>query len=389
VKVVVTGGGTGGHLYPAISIGRALREQPGTEVHFAGTREGPEAERAPQEGFPFHAIPSRKLSRQARRPTLGSPEALAALGIMAWGTVRAGLLLRHLRPDVAVGTGGYASAGVMLAAALQGIPTVIHEQNAVAGRANRVLGRLVTRVAITFEGSERFFPAGKAVCTGLPIRPEIAAGDPEPARRRFGLAPDRPTLLVVGGSGGARRLNQAVADARPRLLNLGLQIVHPWGKANVDASVPPAGDGYHPVPYLEEMASALAAADVVLCRAGASTLAEVAAVGRPALLVPYPYAVDDHQTANARVFVDRGAARLVPDRELDGDRLVAELEALLGDPDARARMRAASAALGRPDAAHRVADLVRTVARRRASSADVGQKACTTSNSSKRDVIRR
>jgi UDP-N-acetylglucosamine--N-acetylmuramyl-(pentapeptide) pyrophosphoryl-undecaprenol N-acetylglucosamine transferase len=144
-------------------------------------------------------------------------------------------------------------------------------------------------------------------------------------------------------------------------LNLGLQIVHQWGKANADAGLPLVGGGYHPVPYLEEMASALAAADVVLCRAGASTLAEVAAVGRPALLVPYPYAVDDHQAANARVFVERGAARLVPDRELDGDRLVAELEALLGDPDARAHMRAASAALGRPDAAHRVADLVREV----------------------------
>jgi UDP-N-acetylglucosamine--N-acetylmuramyl-(pentapeptide) pyrophosphoryl-undecaprenol N-acetylglucosamine transferase len=383
VKVILTGGGTGGHLYPAISIGQALRavdssqltvdskdgnpsqlstvnRQPSTEtdIHFVGTAAGPEARVAPEAGFAFHALPSRPLSR---RPSVQNAAALAVLG---WGTLRAMGLLRQLRPDVVVGTGGYVSAGLVLAAALRRIPTVIHEQNAIAGRTNRLLGCFATRVAITFEESASFFPAGKTVVTGLPIRPEITTGDAGAARRQFDLDASRPVLLVVGGSRGAARLNRAVEEALPSLLERGVQIIHQLGKANFDEARTRPQAGYRPTAYIESMGDVLAASDLILCRAGASTLAEVAAVGRPSLLVPYPYAADDHQTANARVFALRGAAALVPDAELDGRRLLAEAVAVLEDPERRARMAAASRTLGRPDAAVEVAELVRSVARR-------------------------
>jgi UDP-N-acetylglucosamine--N-acetylmuramyl-(pentapeptide) pyrophosphoryl-undecaprenol N-acetylglucosamine transferase len=360
MRVIVAGGGTGGHLYPAISIARALRDEETVEVRFIGSREGLEARIVPDEGLPFHAIPARKLSR---RPGIASVGALAVLG---WGALRAALLLRDLRPDVVVGTGGYVSAGVVFAAALARVPTLIHEQNAVAGRANRLLGRLVTRVAVTFEESAICFPLGKCVCTGLPIRPEFAHAGPDAARRNYGLDPLRPTLLVVGGSRGARRLNEIIEAALPRLVERRIQVVHQVGKENTaHGFLSTAHTLYHPIPYIDDMASALAAADVVLCRAGASTLAEVTAVGRPALLVPYPYAVDDHQTKNARVLADRGAARLLPEGELTPERLVAELDAILKDPDERDRMRAASAALGCPDAARLVAEQVFGIVRRK------------------------
>jgi UDP-N-acetylglucosamine--N-acetylmuramyl-(pentapeptide) pyrophosphoryl-undecaprenol N-acetylglucosamine transferase len=372
--VIVTGGGTGGHLYPAISIAQALREGYGADVHFVGSRDGLEAQIIPREGFPFHALPSRKLSRGRK---LASASALVVLG---WGALRAVMLLRELRPDVVVGTGGYVSAGVVLAACVLRIPSLIHEQNAVAGRTNRLLGRFCRRVAITFEESAACFPGDRSTCTGLPIRPEFATANPDPARRLFGLDPVRPTLLVVGGSGGARRLNEIVTQALPGILERGVQVVHQLGKGNVGewasgrvgdgateqngisrpvALSPPRPVGYHPVAYIDDMASALAAADVVLCRAGASTLAEVTTVGVPSLLVPYPYAVDDHQTKNARVLAERGVARLLPESELSPERLLAELDALLRDPEARNGMRQASARLSSSDAARRVADLVR------------------------------
>ncbi|MBI3910450.1 MAG: undecaprenyldiphospho-muramoylpentapeptide beta-N-acetylglucosaminyltransferase [Armatimonadetes bacterium] len=352
MKFVIAAGGTGGHVYPALSVARALAPH---AVVFVGTRQGPEAEIVPQAGFSLRTIPARKLDRR-----LG-PGALWSLAVSAGGVVSAVRLLRAERAQAVLGTGGYAAAPVVFAAWLLRLPVAILEGDAHPGRANRLLGRLARRVFLATAAAQAHFPAGCTVVTGLPIRLEIARGDGVGFRRLHGLDPARRLLFLFGGSRGAQRLNTALIDALPALAAAGIQIVHQTGKENYESvrgQIAPGEEwpaGYVPVPYVEDMAGALAAADLVVCRAGSSTLAEVTAAGKPAILVPYPYAVGDHQTHNARALVDAGAAVLVPDRELDGARLASEVGALLADGERRTRMAAASLALGRPDAAARVA----------------------------------
>jgi UDP-N-acetylglucosamine--N-acetylmuramyl-(pentapeptide) pyrophosphoryl-undecaprenol N-acetylglucosamine transferase len=381
---VLTGGGTGGHLYPAISIARALRRSgvqafredgPNAEARerltpvFIGTQRGLEARVVPAEGFEFHAISSRKITRSL------SPAALLSLASIAWGTAQAGRLLRRLAPAAVIGTGGYASAGVVLAAALQGIPTLIHEQNSVPGRTNRLLARLVRRVAVTFPQSAAYFTAGKCLVTGLPVRPDIAAGERGRAVQELGLDPERPTVLVLGGSLGARSLNRALRAALPLWSNSGLQILHQVGRGNWEehrSALRDAPSWYHGVPYLEAMGDAYAAADLACCRAGASTLAEVALVGLPALLVPYPHAHADHQTQNARNVAASGGALLLPDAELSGKRLADAVNDLIGDPARRSAMAAASRRLARPHAAEAILRAVAEMIGERAARAATG-----------------
>jgi UDP-N-acetylglucosamine--N-acetylmuramyl-(pentapeptide) pyrophosphoryl-undecaprenol N-acetylglucosamine transferase len=357
VRVVLTGGGTGGHIYPALSVAECLN---GHDLLYVGTADGPEAQVVPQTGLEFQTVPSRKLSRRI------SPGAIAALAVSGWGVARAVSLLRSWRPDVVLGTGGYASAGIMFAAALLRIPTIVHEANVVPGRVNRLLANLCTRIALTYEASERYFPRGKTVVTGLPVRPELLAADSGRARLQYGLDPEVPTLLVSGGSGGAQTLNRAVIAALPELLRQGWQVVHQTGRTHIEkvrAETEGAGDRYHPVAYVDDMPSLLTGATVILCRGGSSTLAEVTAVGLPAIVVPYPYAVADHQTANAAALSEAGAAVVLKDAELDGERLMSELAGLNEAPDRLSRMRDASRSLGKPDAARKVANLVLEIAR--------------------------
>lgn len=316
---------------------------------------GIEAEIVPREGFEFYAVTSRKVTRSL------SPAGVLSLAAIAWGTAQAGLLLRRLNPVAVIGTGGYASAGVVLAAALERIPTLIHEQNSIPGRTNRLLSRFARRVALTSPEAAAAFPAGKTVLTGLPVRPEIAAGDRQRALVQFGLSPARRTLLVLGGSLGARSLNRAVREVAPLWSNSAWQILHQVGKGNWEEhqrSLPAPPPSYRAVPYIEAMGDAYAAADLVLCRAGASTLAEVTLVGLPAILVPYPHAHADHQTHNARALVSASAAVLLPDGELSGRRLVDEVDALVGNADRLTAMGQASRRLGRPEAARAILDAV-------------------------------
>jgi UDP-N-acetylglucosamine--N-acetylmuramyl-(pentapeptide) pyrophosphoryl-undecaprenol N-acetylglucosamine transferase len=310
----------------------------------------------PREGFEFHAVTSRKVTRRF------SPGTALSLAAIAWGTVQSALLLRRLRPVAVIGTGGYASAGVVLAAALQRIPTLIHEQNMVPGRTNRLLARFARRVALTFPEAATYFPAARTVVTGLPIRPEILAGQRERGLAAFGLEPNRRTLLVLGGSLGARSLNRTIREMLPLWSNSGWQILHQVGKGNWEehqSALPTPPPGYAAVPYLSAMGDVYAMADLVICRAGASTLAEVTAVGLPAVLVPYPYAHADHQTHNAAALVAAGAAMLLPDAELSGQRLAAEIQSLLAEPERLPAMSRASRGLGRPNAAEAVLDIVR------------------------------
>ncbi|HOJ20202.1 MAG TPA: undecaprenyldiphospho-muramoylpentapeptide beta-N-acetylglucosaminyltransferase [Armatimonadota bacterium] len=358
MKIFLTGGGTGGHVCPAIAIAEALK-QAGHEVLFVGTRGGLEARAVPAAGYPIVHLPSRPVSRKL------SPDALLSLAVTGAGVVAAARLLARERPNAIASTGGYAGAALGFAAAILRVPALLFEPNAIPGRTTLLLSRWARRIAVAYaECGPRFGAQAEArvVLTGTPVRPDIGGGDPVAAREAFGLDPNRPTLLVVGGSAGARSINNAVIAAAPALLDAGAQILHQTGRANIEgvkaATAHLAGRGYVPVDYLENMGTAYAAADLILCRSGASTIAEVTTCGLPAVMVPYPYAVGDHQTYNARALADAGAGRIIPDRELTPEGLADAVLFYLNNREACQRASAASRSLARPDAAASIVRLL-------------------------------
>lgn len=362
-RVLIAGGGTGGHVFPALAVAEALvAARPGLEVEFVGTPGGLEATLVPAAGLPLHLVATPPL---VRRPSL----AAARLPFQLAAAVRAARRLVVAREGgVALAFGGYTSVPLALAAPRAGVPLVVHEQNAVAGVANRLAARHAAAVALAFdEARGRVRTRGRVVVTGNPVRPALARLDRAAARGEamamFGLDPARRTLLVFGGSQGARRINDAVVGARwpdPSAV----QVLHAAGRRDAErVAAAWAEQGQQGVlvrcePFLERMDLAYAAADAVVARAGASTLAELTLLGLPAVLVPYPHATDDHQHANAAAVSRLGAARVVDDAELDAVALVAAAAPLLLDDVVRLRTSAAAAAAGRPDAANAVADLV-------------------------------
>ena len=352
---------------PAIAIGTALvaRGHDGASIRFVGSRRGIESRLVPAAGFELVLLPGRGIARKLTLANVG-----AVFGLLA-AFARAVVLIGRLRPAVTVAVGGYASAPAALASVLWRVPLVVAEQNAVPGLANRIAGRFAAASAVSFEGT----PLPNSVVTGNPVRPEIAAADTSPtgraaARADLGLPADSVVVAVAGGSLGARRINQAVLRlARDWADRPGLCIYHVVGRRDFDemaAGKPephPGGLEYRQVEFEDRMPLLLAAADVAVQRAGASTVAELAVIGLPAILVPLPGAPGDHQTVNARRLADRGAAVLVPDAELDAQRLAAELDRLVGSTELRARMAEAARGLGRPSAADEVAALVEANAR--------------------------
>lgn len=339
------------------------------DVVFVGTANGLEAQLVPKAGIEFIPLPSRGFDRA--RPL--------TLFIAAWtalASVFRGIgLIRELKPDVVAGFGGYVSLPIGLAAFVCRVPVVLHEQNSVPGLANRILGRWARRVAVTHPDSAARFPHPERVTvTGNPVRRAVLEASAAEGRRRLGISEDAVMLLVFGGSRGARHLNQATVGLYERLMQVpDLDVVHVTGAGEFervrDALAEKSGPDasrYHRYDYIHDMGDVVAAADLVVARAGATSLAELTVLGRPCVLVPYPYATDDHQTGNARSVVEAGAAVLIPDAELDSPRFGDELIRLLRDEGARAKMAQASARLGRPDAGRAVADVVRATANNRA-----------------------
>ena len=362
MRVVITGGGTGGHLFPALAVHEALRARwPEASALFVGAAGGVEAAILARRGYSFRGLAASKVSGAGLRG-----RAQAALRLP--GTVlQAARLLREFRPRVVFGVGGYASVSTVLAARLTRIPCVIHEQNAFPGLANRALGRLASRVAVSFVGTEQFFPAGRVKLTGNPVRAEIRAGNAGAARERLGLAPGIFTVLVFGGSQGAHRLNLALQEALPELRaeRDHLQFVHATGEGDLPVvrdAYARAGIRARVDAFFEEMATAYQAADFVICRAGAGTVFELAAVGKPALLVPFPYAANDHQRLNAEAAVRAGAAWILLDQYCDGRRLVASVRAAIAKPAQLDEMGRRAREMARPDAAERIVDLLDQVA---------------------------
>ena len=370
--ILLAGGGTGGHVFPSLAVADALATG-GHRVAFVGTARGLESRLVPEAGWPLHTVAVLPLARRLSPGTLRVPGAL----------LRAARdVARIIRSDDVVAAavfGGYVSLPLALAAWRTGTPFVVHEQNAVPGLANRIAARRAATVAVTFPSSTEAFGAHAHVeLTGNPVRPGLAgvprAGLRAEALSAFGLEEGRRTLLVFGGSQGARRINDALVGALARWRDpASLQVLHVTGRgghAAAEAAWTAAlAAAQGPVPlvrrvdFVERMELAYAAADVVLCRAGASSLAELTVLGLPSVLVPYPHATADHQTANARDLAAVGGARVVADADLDAARLVAAAEPLLDDPGLRAEIGAAARRFGRPDAAACVAALVLEAAR--------------------------
>jgi len=365
LRIVLTGGGTGGHIYPALAVGRVLREEYGAQLLYVGSRGSMEAELVPREGIPFEGITVTGL----RGKSPGQVVAGAGRAALAVGQALA--ILGRFRPRAVLGTGGYVTGPVVLAAILRRIPAVLQEQNVVPGATNRVLSRFCRAVCVPYAQCLVHFPSRAVlVVTGNPVRPQVVTRTREEGCRALGLDPRRPTLLVLGGSRGARRVAEAAVDALPavREAHPDLQVLIIAGRdyypeARSRLGRVEAGGHVRLEPYVYNMEDALAAADLVVGRAGAMTVAEVTVRGLPAILIPSPNVVGRHQDYNARQLEKEGAARVIPDDNLDGQALAAVVNTILGDASLRGAMAASSRRLGKPDAARRVAEVVVQAAR--------------------------
>ena len=353
--MLIAAGGTGGHLYPGIAIAEEwVRLHPDSSVLFVGTSRGPEASAVPRAGFEMRAISARGLPRRLGfgviRAFIGSIVALA----------QSFRLVVDFKPHIVVGTGSYVSAPVVLIARLFGIPSIVQEQNSVPGSTNRWLNLIADEVHISFVESRGYFRRKNNLrVSGNPIRRSLLAQDRLGSLEAFGLSPDRKTLFVFGGSRGAHSINLAVAGALERLKHLTqLQVIWQTGAEDFEEIRRRVQSSAIPVrvfPYIEAIEKAYAVADLAICRAGAMAIAELTACGIPAVLVPYPHATRDHQTHNARGLVDRDAAEMIPDKDLEPGALAKKVEALIRDESRLRRLGRNARAFARVDAAQRIA----------------------------------
>ncbi len=352
LRVVIAGGGTGGHLYPGIAVARELlRRSPESVVTFAGTARGIESRVLPREGFALDLLRSAGLKGASGAAWLRGAALLPLSGIDAWRIVS------RRSPDVVIGVGGYSSGPVVLVAALRRIPTLLLEQNAVPGVTNRTLARVVNAAAVTFDSTAAYF-GRRAFVAGNPVRPEFLAIG-APAERAAGP----PRILIFGGSQGAHAINVAMVEAAPRLAARPgrVAITHQTGERDLELvrdAYRRAGLEARVEPFLYAMDREMTAADLVVCRAGATTIAELTAAGRPAVFIPLPTAADDHQRRNAEVLVAAGAAESIAQTDLTGERLAARILALADDGARRGAMAEAARRMARPEAARVIVDKV-------------------------------
>ena len=355
MKVLIAGGGTGGHLYPGIALAEeVVTRHHANQVVFVGTERGLEARVVPAAGYPLETIRAQGLKGKG---VVGLFKGLFALPVAFVESVR--ILQRH-KPDVVVGVGGYSSGPVVLAAALMGIPTAVQEQNALPGLTNKLLGRFVRVVFTAFEEARPFFPSRKVQLVGNPIRRKLMENF-----LRSRMVHDKFSLLVFGGSLGARGINQRMIDALDHLQDLKdqLHIVHQTGKNDLETVRKGYADkGFEAqaqvVEFIEDMSSAYARAELVVCRAGATTLSELTVAKKASILIPFPFATDNHQEVNAQSLVKAGAALMFRESELTGQQLATEIRRLKDNPEARRQMEKKAGLLGRPEAAKELADVL-------------------------------
>ena len=354
LRIIISGGGTGGHIFPAVAIANELRHRlPDAEILFVGANGRMEMTRVPEAGYKIVGLDITGLQRRLTPQNLLFP-------LRVLRSVRkAGKLIEAFRPDAVVGVGGYASAPVLLAATSRGIPSLIQEQNSYAGLVNKLLARRVNKICVAYDGMEKFFPPKKLVETGNPVRAEIAHGDRAEALKFFGLDPHKKTLLVIGGSLGARTLNQATAAALPQLRAAGVQLLWQTGKLYFPEAQQLAAAhqhaNLHALEFIKRMDLAYAAADVVISRAGALSVSELCLTGKASILVPSPNVAEDHQTKNALALASKGAAVLISDEHAPA-RLYDEALRLLADTERQHQLSARVRELARPNATAAIVD---------------------------------
>jgi UDP-N-acetylglucosamine--N-acetylmuramyl-(pentapeptide) pyrophosphoryl-undecaprenol N-acetylglucosamine transferase len=368
LSVVIAGGGTGGHLYPGLAVARELlARRPDAQISFAGTARGIEARVIPREGFPVDFIRSAGVKGKSVRDRLRGAALIPLSLADAWR------ILKMRRPHLVIGVGGYSSGPVVLVAAVRRVPTMVLEQNAVPGLTNRLAARFVDAAAVTFEATRMFF-GPKAFVSGNPVRPEFLAAAGSQKESADDEQSSVVRVLVFGGSQGAHAINMAMVEAAPRLaVNPLLRVTHQTGERDVEmvrSAYRQAGFPAVVEPFLFDMGRQLGEADLVVCRAGATTLAEITAAAKPAILIPLPTATDDHQRRNAEALAAAGGAEVMLQNEVTGASLADRILSLAGDRERRRRIAAAAQKVARPDAAGKIVDRALELAERRTSPAD-------------------
>ncbi len=358
MNVIISGGGTGGHIYPAIAIANELKAiDPTTEILFVGAEGKMEMEKVPRAGYTIVGLPVVGIKRELTLSNIAFPVKLGR------SLIRAQRIVRDFRPDAAVGVGGYASGPLLLAASLKGIPTLIQEQNSYAGLTNKVLARWAKRICVAYPGMDAFFPAEKIKMTGNPVRSDIqfASQQVEAGRKLFDLESTRPTLLIIGGSQGARTINESIEGGLQRFVDAGVQVIWQTGPAFIErarTAIAKTGSALvKAYDFIYEMDKAYAVADSVVSRAGALSVSELCLVGRPAILVPLPTAAEDHQTKNAMSLVEHNAALLVNDRTAREELVTAALN-LLTNSAQQLQLSQQIKTLAKPNAARDIANEV-------------------------------
>jgi UDP-N-acetylglucosamine--N-acetylmuramyl-(pentapeptide) pyrophosphoryl-undecaprenol N-acetylglucosamine transferase len=357
MRVIIAGGGTGGHLFPGLAVAEELKNRDdSTEVIFVGTEYGIEARVVPREGYPI------KFLRAEGLVGVSTVKKAKAIVTTFFSIADSYKIIQTVRPDIVIGVGGYASGAAMLTAYLMSIPTMILEQNSIPGLTNKILGRFVRAVCITYQESISFFPKAKTFLTGNPVRMQILKGDIESAYRLFSLERGLFTIFIFGGSSGAKSINMAIVNALNNMYDLKdkIQFLHQTGirdYENIRESYRKTGFKGTITPFIYQMGEAYAVADIVVSRAGATTLAELTALGKPAILIPYPYAAGQHQELNARKLLEMGAAKMIRDSELKGESLANSIREMYTNETMRAEMQRNSRSVGRPEACSKVVDI--------------------------------
>jgi UDP-N-acetylglucosamine--N-acetylmuramyl-(pentapeptide) pyrophosphoryl-undecaprenol N-acetylglucosamine transferase len=349
MKFVMAGGGTGGHIIPALAVAEELRKR-GHDAVFIGTRRGMEARLVPNAGFPIEWIEIGGFNQ------VGLLRRLRTLWQLPLSVLKVFRLLGRHHAGAVFSMGGYVAGPVVLAAFLRRVPVAVMEPNAIPGLTNRKFARFTSRALVNFAETVRYFPQGRAEVTGVPVRSEFFEISPKPSRDQF-------TILVTGGSQGSRTLNNAAAQAWDLFARakVPVRILHQAGRGNAEHLSNAFGKSGLPgevIEFIADMPAAFAQADLVVCRAGASTVSELAAAGIPSILVPFPFAADDHQQHNAEAMEKAGAARLVLDRDMNGQRLFDEVTRLISDPETLTNMGMAAKSMAKPFAAQKAADVL-------------------------------
>ncbi|QXJ58408.1 undecaprenyldiphospho-muramoylpentapeptide beta-N-acetylglucosaminyltransferase [Enterococcus raffinosus] len=361
MRILVTGGGTGGHIYPALAFIRYVQKiQPDSEFLYVGTHRGLENKIVPETGISFKTIKIQGFKRKL------SFDNLKTVQLFLESIKRSKEILREFKPDVVIGTGGYVSGSVVYAAARMKIPTIVHEQNSVPGITNKFLSRFADKVGICFPDAAQYFPENKTALVGNPRAQEVVTSGKSDVLEQYKLLPDTPTVLIFGGSQGALKINQAVIQALPKFSQKDYQVLYASGdryynEISEKIDVEKISRNLSLQPYIKNMTDVMANVDLLIGRAGATSIAEFTALGLPAILIPSPYVTNDHQTKNAQSLVNAGAVKMIADANLTGENLVEAVDEIMSNNEKREIMAKASRQEGIPDAAERMWSLVNEI----------------------------